>query len=283
MSKIYIYTFTYVGKITFQKLTNCTIPALCVLSASALSCRWILHLVILRNLERVTALFLTFLIIITTVTFLPFFNDLISAEGTIVGWETVCSSLFWYGIENQWYIANGALRKLVIVRPVSTGGRGEHNVVPKQTPRLARLRKVVRRAKVMTNLVSQRELRDLWRNSGVVVEECDYTGVEGPLLRVTEASQVLCIGLVLFTNTTRGTYSNNHQYISTINIILSNLWKQYIIKPCILQIRNILLILNNPYNFPIVTCTWKRDNIPDGEATQARPRVPPVKSLNVNT
>lgn len=204
-----LYQYLHVYNWTINKFTDCTIPALCVLSASALSCRWILHFIILRNLEWITTLFFTFLIIITTVTFLPFFNDLISAEGTIVGWETVCSSLFRYGIKNQRYITNGALRKLVIIWPISTGGRGEHNVVPQQTPRLTRLRKVVWWAKIMTNLVSQCELWDLWRNARVVVEECDYTSVEGSLFRVTETSQVLCIGLVLFANTTRGTCWNN--------------------------------------------------------------------------
>ena len=58
-----------------------------------------------------------------------------------------------------------------------------------------------RRAKVVSYLMSKSELRDLRRHSGVIVEEGYDARVEGALLCVTPTSQVLCIGLVLLTDT----------------------------------------------------------------------------------
>ena len=52
----------------------------------------------------------------------------------------------------------------------------------------------------MPDLVRERELRDLGRDPGVVVDEGDDAGVEGPLGRVVDAVDVLGVTLVRLTD-----------------------------------------------------------------------------------
>ena len=156
------------------------------------------------NLEWVATLFLTLLYVVATITLLALLHNLVPTEGAVVLREAVCSPLLRDGIQHEWDVPHGARRELVIVKPVSTGGWGEHDVVPLETSRLAGVWEVVWRAKVVPDFMCQGELRHLGRHPGVVVEEGDDAGVEGTFLWVSEAPKVLCVGLVLFTDSSRG-------------------------------------------------------------------------------
>ena len=56
----------------------------------------------------------------------------------------------------------------------------------------------------MADLVCQRQLRDLRRHSGVVVDEGDDAGVQRSLGRVVDAVDVLCVTLVRLADAARG-------------------------------------------------------------------------------
>ena len=56
----------------------------------------------------------------------------------------------------------------------------------------------------MADLVCQRQLRDLRRHPGVVVDEGDDAGVQRSLGRVVDAVDVLCVTLVRLADAARG-------------------------------------------------------------------------------
>ena len=56
----------------------------------------------------------------------------------------------------------------------------------------------------MADLVGQRQLRDLRRHPGVVVDEGDDAGVQRSLGRVVDAVDVLCVTLVRLADAARG-------------------------------------------------------------------------------
>jgi hypothetical protein len=62
-----------------------------------------------------------------------------------------------------------------------------------------------RRAKVVADFVSQRQLRDLGRYATVVVNKRDYASVETTLCRLVNTGHSFCVSLVLFANSTRST------------------------------------------------------------------------------
>ena len=57
----------------------------------------------------------------------------------------------------------------------------------------------------MADLVGQRQLRDLRRHPGVVVDEGDDAGVQRSLGRVVDAVDVLCVTFVRLADAARGT------------------------------------------------------------------------------
>lgn len=134
------------------------------------------------DLEWIATHVLTLLVVVTAVALLALLHDLVPAEGPVVRREAVGPPLLRDGIQHQRDVADGARGELVVVEPITAGGRGEHNVVPLETPRLTRVGEVMRRAKVVADLVSKCELGDLRRHAGVVVQKGDDAGVERALL-----------------------------------------------------------------------------------------------------
>lgn len=99
------------------------LPALFIGPSGTLFGMGVVHPVNAGNLEWIATLLLTLLLIKATVTLLPFLNNLVTAEGTVVFFEAIGSPLLRNGIQHQRDVADRAGGELVIVEPVSAGSR----------------------------------------------------------------------------------------------------------------------------------------------------------------
>lgn len=99
------------------------LPALFIGPSGTLSGIGVVQFVNVGNLEWIATLLLTLLIIKPTVALLPFLNNLVTTEGTIVFLEAVGSPLLRNGVQHQRDVTDRAGGELVVVEPVSTGGR----------------------------------------------------------------------------------------------------------------------------------------------------------------
>ena len=85
------------------------------------------------------------------ISFTYLLTHLVSTASSVVSGEAFV--LLADGVEDDGDVLDRARRELVVVHPVSAGGRVEHDVVALQRARFAVLREVVRRAEVVPDLV----------------------------------------------------------------------------------------------------------------------------------
>jgi len=98
-------------------------------------------------------LFGTFRFVKSAITFLALFNYFISTKRSVVLLEAVVFPLLDNSIEHRADVLDGARTELVVVVPVAAGGAGEHDVVPITAARTTGGGVVVRRTKVVSNLM----------------------------------------------------------------------------------------------------------------------------------
>ena len=112
------------------------------------------------------------------VALLSILNNLVPTEGYVALLEA--AGLL---VQHSADVLYGAGAELVVVVSVAARGAGEHDVItPASTwPTFSR---IVKGTKVVTNLVSQSDLRHRRRHPGAVLDERYYASVETPLLSV---------------------------------------------------------------------------------------------------
>ena len=152
----------------------------------------------------------TFRLVKSTITLFTLFNNLVTTESAVVFLEAVVFPLLHDSVEHGADVLDGARTELVVVVPVAAGGAGEHDVVPITAARTTRGGVVVRRTKVVPDLVGEGQLGDFGRDPGVVVDKGDDAGVERSLGSVVNTVHILCIRFVLFTNTSAGSTGGSH-------------------------------------------------------------------------
>ena len=114
--------------------------------------------------------------------------------------EAIVFSIVHHGIEHGADVLQAARGELVVVLSVARGGGREHDEVAARSTRTALHRVVVRRAKVVADLVGESELGDFGRHPAVVVDEGDDARVEAALGGVVDPVDILGVGFVLFTD-----------------------------------------------------------------------------------
>jgi len=142
----------------------------------------------------------TLLFIVATVALLSLLDNLVAAERPVTLLEAIVLPIVHHGIEHGANILQAARGELVVVLSVARGGGREHDEVAARSTRTALNRVIVRRAKVVADLVGESELGDFGRHPAVVVDEGDDPGVEAALGGVVDPVHILGVGFVLFTD-----------------------------------------------------------------------------------
>jgi len=170
----------------------------------------VLRLAQARVHSRMAALLRALVLVEAAVALLSLLHNLVATERSIALLETVGFSVVHNRVQDGGDVLNGAVGELVVVVPVPGGGRREHDVVPLGTAWPAFRRIVVRRAKVVPDLVGQGQLRHLRGHAGVVVHKRDDPCIETPFGLVMDAVNVFGVGFVLLANAAAGATSARH-------------------------------------------------------------------------
>lgn len=83
-------------------------------------------LVFVTNYSRITAYVMALVIVVSAVTLLSRFHDLVSAEGSGRGREAVPFLVVVYGVEDVRYVSDATDRKFAVVWSVAASCRGKH-------------------------------------------------------------------------------------------------------------------------------------------------------------
>ena len=132
---------------------------------------------------RVAALLGTLGLVKPAVALLSILNNLVPTEGSVALLEAVVLLVVGHCVQHSADVLHGAGAELVVVVSVAARGAGEHDVVTTAStwPTFSR---IVKGTKVVTNLVSQSDLRHRRRHPGAVLDERYYASVEASLLSV---------------------------------------------------------------------------------------------------
>lgn len=164
-----------------------------------------IHLLEFVHVAWVAALLVALARVVAAVALLALLDNLVAAEGSVVLLEAVLLALVVeHGVQHRRDVVDRAVRKFVVVGALAAGGRRVHDEVAQLAARPTLRWEVVRRAKVVADLVRQRQLAHLGRHTRVVVDKGDDARVQTSLRLHLPPANVLGVRLVLFANATRG-------------------------------------------------------------------------------